>query len=284
MRHLFITDLDGTLLGPDSRVSPESASIITSLSSRGALITVATARTPATVEPLLRDTFTSIPAIVLTGASMWDRAGHSYISPFTLSAQAANALEQRFLEYGLNPFVYMLSGSGPMTVMHAPVLSADEERFYAERKGLELKRFLFKPSPQCSLDSSEGLTILMLGIGATPTVQSLARVLTADEGLSVSAYPDIFDDRRSYIEVFRSGVSKAAAVLRLKSMLQADRVTVYGDHLNDLSMFAVADESVAVANALPQVIGAATRTIGPNTEPSVAADMAEQYERNILSD
>jgi len=74
--------------------------------------------------------------------------------------------------------------------------------------------------------------------------------------------------------VFRCGVSKAAAVLKLKSFLGADRLTVYGDHLNDLPMFAVADESVAVSNALPEVLSAASRIIGPNTLPSVAMDMS----------
>ena len=51
---LYITDLDGTLLNDESRVSDESARIISRLSREGCMITVATARTAATVEPLLR--------------------------------------------------------------------------------------------------------------------------------------------------------------------------------------------------------------------------------------
>ena len=69
-KQLFVTDMDGTLLGADSRVSRRSARIITDLSRRGALITVATARTPGTVEPLLADTLTLPPAVVMTGAAM----------------------------------------------------------------------------------------------------------------------------------------------------------------------------------------------------------------------
>lgn len=275
-RTLFVTDLDGTLLGPDSKVSDESARIISDLSRRGALITVATARTPATVEPLLCDTYTTIPAIVLTGAAMWDRGHRRFIDPMILPADAAARLENIFMRHGIQPFVYNLASDGTMQVLHAPGLTVDEERFYIERKELELKKFLFRPGPFCH--APELPTILMLGIGDTPAVERLADELRADAGLSVSAYPDIFEPTRSYIEVFRSGISKAAAVLRLKEQLGADRLIVYGDHLNDLPMFAVADESVAVANALPQVRAAATRTIGPNTLPSVATDMTEQFE------
>lgn len=275
---LYITDLDGTLLGPDSRVSEESARIITDLSRRGALITVATARTPATVEPLLHTTLTTIPAIVLTGAAMWDRTRHAYIDPMTLPADTAIRLEASFLDHNINPFVYNLHPDGTMQVMHIPAMTPDETRFYDERKNLELKKFIFRSGPFCP--DSATPTILMLGIGDTPAIDRLAATLRRDPQLSVSAYPDIFDPTRSYIEVFRAGISKAAAVLRLKAQLGADRLVVYGDHLNDLPMFAVADESVAVANALPEVRTAATRTIGPNTLPSVALDIATHFTTN----
>ncbi|MDE6065552.1 MAG: HAD hydrolase family protein [Duncaniella sp.] len=275
-RILFATDLDGTLLGPDGKVSGESARIISDLSRQGALITVATARTPATVEPLLRDTFTTVPAIVLTGAALWDRTGRRFIDPMTIPADVAGWLEDTFMQHGIQPFVYNLLPDGTMQVLHSPGLTCDEDRFYIERKDLELKKFIFRHGPFCS--GSEYPSILMLGIGDTPSVETLAAQLRPDSRLSVSAYPDIFDHSRSYIEVFRAGISKAAAVLRLKQMLGADRLVVYGDHLNDLSMFAVADESVAMSNALPQVREAATRTIGPNTLPSVASDMAALFQ------
>lgn len=282
---LYITDLDGTLLGPDSLVSDESARIITDLSRRGALITVATARTPATVEPLLHDTLTTIPAIVLTGASMWDRSRRVYLDPMTLAADTARQLEATFLSHGINPFVYNLHPDGTMQVLHSPAMTSAESRFYDERKALELKKFIFRDGPHCpagGTDETAGSTvILMLGIGDTPSINRLADTLRFDPQLSVSAYPDIFTPERSYIEVFRAGISKAAAVLRLKEITGADRLVVYGDHLNDLPMFAVADESVAVANALPEVRAAATRTIGPNTTSSVARDMARDFDASV---
>lgn len=277
MKHLFITDMDGTLLGPDSRVSPESAAIFTDLSKRGALITVATARTPATVEPLLHDTLTTIPAIVLTGAAMWDRRSMRFMDPLVLTADKAMALEEAFIGHGIDPFVYNLRSDGHMEVWHSALLSEAEQKFYSARSALDLKKFIFADAPHCSA-SPVSPAILMLGIGSTERIGELAGYLRTDPGLSISAYPDLFDSGLSYIEVFRAGVSKAAAVLRLKEMLGADRVTVYGDHLNDLPMFAVADESVAVANALPEVLEAATRVIGPNTLPSVALDIASNFQ------
>ena len=85
---------------------------------------------------------------------------------------------------------------------------------------------------------------------------------------------DIFNQEVAYMEVFAVGVSKAAAIRRLAGRIGADRVTVYGDNLNDLPMFAVADEAVAVANAMPGVGEKADRRIGANYEDAVALDIA----------
>ena len=70
--------MDGTLLGADSKVSDVSCRIVSALSARGALITVATARTPATVQPLMRDALTLPPAITMTGAALWSRDRECY--------------------------------------------------------------------------------------------------------------------------------------------------------------------------------------------------------------
>ena len=54
---------------------------------------------------------------------------------------------------------------------------------------------------------------------------------------------------------------------------------VFGDNLNDLSMMAVADLSVAVGNAFPQVKEAADIVIGRNDEDAVARFMEEDFNR-----
>ncbi|MDE5785843.1 MAG: HAD family hydrolase, partial [Duncaniella sp.] len=63
MSHLFISDLDGTLLNNDTEISSRSARLLDDAISRGAMFTVATARTPATVEMLMKDLKLKLPAI-----------------------------------------------------------------------------------------------------------------------------------------------------------------------------------------------------------------------------
>ncbi|MFA4053542.1 HAD hydrolase family protein [Duncaniella muris] len=272
MKHLFVTDMDGTLLGRDSRVSSRSAEIISRLSKSGVPVTVATARTPATVEMLLEDTYINIPAIVMTGAAMWDRVSQRYMDVMYPEADAAWRVMCCCREHGVNPFVYVLRDDTMLEVYHNGRMNSREWKFYEERCGLTRKRFIFD-DPHAYEEPLAG-TVLIFAVGEGRAIESVAAELMADGRLSVSSYRDIFNPDVAYLEVFAAGVSKAAAIGKLARQIGADTVTVYGDNLNDLSMFAVADDAVAVDNAMPGVMEKADRRIGANYEDAVALDMA----------
>lgn len=277
---LYVTDMDGTLLGADSRLSEESREIISDLSRRGYLITVATARTPATVVPLLEGTFTLPPAIVITGGALWDRGprpGYSHVRYIEPALYAS--LTDIFSRCGLSPFVYTLpryeAGETPvLQVYRSPGIPMNraEESFVDERRGLRLKKFhIGTPPPPPAADT----TLLFFGMGPLARVLEAADIIGAS-GLecTVSAYPDIFLKDTGLLEVFPAGVSKAGAVRDLAQRLGAQRTVVFGDNLNDLPMMGVADVAVAVENALPEVKAAASVVIGPNTASSVARYIA----------
>lgn len=273
MKHLFVTDMDGTLLNEHSKVSPTSAKIISDLSRQGALITVATARTPATVEPLLEDTYTSLPAIVMTGAAMWDRNNRSYVNTHPIDGDADRKLLAVMRSEGIEPFVYTFFDGDPLLhVFRNSPLSDNDIRFMDERRVSGLKEFhIDRPMPE------GGHTMLLFAMGPRERIFAAADKIRALRICSVSAFTDIFGEDTGILELFAPGVSKASAVQALKSQTGADRLIVYGDNLNDLPMMAVADESVAVANALPEVKAAATRVIGPNTADAVARDIMQVY-------
>ncbi len=281
MKTLYVSDMDGTLLDNDSRVSLRSAGIISDLSRRGILITVATARTPATVDPLMRDTYTCCPAIVMTGAALWDREKRELVDMKLLSSEAFADIRQVFAMASLDPFIYTVASPARLDVYHGLEMSPGEESFYMERSHLVLKKFHLGDCP--SADET-GRVILMFGIGDTDRVAGVAEALEGRGDCSVSFYPDILSPSRSLIEVFASGVSKAGAVKKLADRLGADRIVVYGDNLNDLSMMAVADEAVAVANAFPEVRAAATRVIGPNSDDAVARDIRDLTDFKSMSE
>lgn len=268
MTHLYITDLDGTLLDDTTAVSARSARLLNEAIAGGTLFTVATARTPATVDVLLKDIDLRLPAIVMTGAAMWDRREARYVNAHLISPELSRKAVRVFRDEGLQPFMYCISGD-MLDVYHHGPLSREERAFVDARTGLRLKKF--------HLDSTAGQVedarnvLLIFGMGDYELLSRVAERLSSDE-YSVSFYEDNASTQY-YIEVFAAGVSKAAAVKQLAAMTGTDEITVYGDNLNDISMMAVATDPVAVANAKPDVIQAASRIIASNCDDAVALDV-----------
>ena len=79
------------------------------------------------------------------------------------------------------------------------------------------------------------------------------------------------------MEIFPQNATKAKAVLRCKEMLNCDEVVVFGDSLNDLSMFRVADKACAVANAMDEVKELSTVVIQNNNNDGVAKYLSENW-------
>lgn len=273
-KHLFVSDLDGTFLDNFARVSTASARIVSELSHRGALISFATARTPATVDPLLAHTFTAVPVVVMTGAAEWNRAHRRFVRPAFISPEATAAALEGCRGVGLSPFIYILPPeSNTLCVYHNGAMSAKEEKFFLDRSNLLLKRFIL--DDPAGLAGSFSNCMLILAMGPPAMVFPLADKLRRSAPLSVSAYTDNYNPSAAILEILAPDVDKATAVMRLKMETGAEKLTVFGDNLNDLSMMAVADTSVAVANAVPRVLDAADVIIGPNTEDSVARYILE---------
>lgn len=278
MKTLYVSDMDGTLLGADSRVSERSAALISEAVDSGALVTVATARTPATQGPLTAACGLRMPAIVMTGAAMWHAGDRRFSDTRYFTAEGCSAALAACRRHGVHPFVYTMGADGAsLDVYHgADAMNKAEENFYLERKHLAFKRFHMRSQVP---DDARANTLICFAMGERTAVERAADALRAETDCSVFCYPDIFNTAVANLEVFAPGVSKAAAIGRLKQRVGVDRLVVFGDNLNDLPMLAVADVAVAVGNAFPEVKAAADVVIDPNTTDSVARFIHDDYRR-----
>ena len=273
---LYITDLDGTLLDNNAQIAPETARLISELTRSGALISVATARTPATVEPILADTLTAPELVVMTGAAIWNRPESRFEEIKLVPRAEVPLMLEVFDRRGLHPFCYVLNRDDRyLDVYHAtPTLSDTEKVFVNERARLTLKGFhLGKECPA----EDYGRVALFFGMGSREAIVSVAEELRAMSECYISYYKDTYSPDLWLLEIFGPGVSKAAGVERLRELTRADRVVAFGDNLNDIPMLQAADVAVVVGNALPEVKAVADVVIGPNTDNSVARFIASDF-------
>ena len=265
---LYVSDLDGTLLDDNSQLSAGTVAMLNRIIGElGGLFTVATARTPATVVPLMQEVHARLPFIVIGGSAMWNPVRNCYEHTHGIDNETVNAVADVFDRHHSYPFIYRRHGSDMLHAHHYGPLTDQEARFIEARKHLPLKRFFLD---DIGYRHSSDEALLIFSMNKYAVLKAIAEDLKASVSTcSVMLYHDIFDESEGYLEIFTAGTSKAAAIHNLAHEVGARRIVVFGDNRNDIAMMQAADHSVAMGNAFPEVKAAATEVIGPNTADSV---------------
>ena len=79
-----------------------------------------------------------------------------------------------------------------------------------------------------------------------------------------------------WLEICPQNCTKAKTIRKVAEKYGFDRFVVFGDGINDIPMFEIADEAYAVSNALPELKEHATGIIGCNEEDAVANYLKER--------
>ena len=276
MRTLFVTDLDGTLLGPDRKVSAESVGMINEAIAEGAMFSVATARTPATVGPLLDDVDSPLPFIVMTGAAIWNRKDNRYVYAAFHREETAKRLVDLYSRHRLSAFIYILGDDNVIHIYHIGDMSDLEREFMEERLHTPYKDFHILDREEGQLPERLDKVLLFYSMRPEEEVRRVYDEIKDSDDLRAVFYHDMYGDEIALMEVFGQEASKANAVRRLAEMVGAGRIVAYGDNVNDIPILEVADDAVVVANAVEAARLVAGREIGPNSEDSVAKDIKKQ--------
>lgn len=277
IKTLYVTDLDGTLLNDRSVISEHSAALLNELSDKGALITFATARTPATVVEIFQGIRLNIPGIVMTGAALYDLSTGRYSDMKFLKKETALQAIEILTESHINEFIYCWRPDNILHAYHPSEIRNYEQSFYELRRDKSLKKFHLSENPN---DQDLSHTLLIFSMGLRKSLESIAERLTKALGYPVSYYNDIFSPDYGFMEIFGKDVSKAAAILLLKERYNINRVVAVGDNLNDIPMFGVSDVSVAMGNSFEEVKRKADIVIGTNKTDSVVEFIYNDYLNN----
>ena len=264
---LYVSDLDGTLLNRESRLSAESVEILNHLiGEKGVNFTIATARTPATVVNIMADVATRLPFVVMNGAATWDNAERHFLDTYPIPRATVTQVCDIFEKHGLCPMIYRRKGE-MLEVRHCGALSVQEQGFVAERACLELKKFRFNDR---SYKDDENEALLIFSMNDYARLEPIYNEVVKTVDCSSVCYHDIFDSSAGLMETYAPGVSKAEAVKRLARETGAERLVVFGDNRNDIPMMKIADYAVAPANAVDEVKAIADEVIEPNYTHSIA--------------
>jgi Cof subfamily protein (haloacid dehalogenase superfamily) len=264
---LYVTDLDGTLLGPDARVSDFTANALERLMDDGVLITCATARSWITAQRVLGGLRFRLPVVLYNGTFTYDVANDVLLDEHVLPESTVRSIVDSCREIGIPPLLYGMNGTQEQVSWVMGESNEGMRRLWADRPSDP------RNSPRASWDELPVKAVFNVGaIGTMDEVHLLAAEIRTrtDDSCVVNVQQDTYHPEDTWMDIVPANVSKAAAIADLAHSLGATRLVVFGDNLNDLPMFVIADESYAVSNAATAVRTAATAIIGSNSEDGVA--------------
>lgn len=268
---LYISDLDGTLLTSKGIISDQAACILNGLTEEGMLFTVATARSASSAVPLLEKLRLRLPVILMNGAVIYDLAKKENVSVRAIPAGTARAALAAFERHAKAPFFTRLNNK-ELEVCFTRLNLDINRKYYEDRRHAPGKAFI--QMERLTVAESAPPVYLAL-FDRYEELLPVARELSEIAGLSHVFYQDTYSDYW-LIEAFSSDASKPAGAATLRDLAGARRMVAFGDNLNDLPLFAVCDESYAVANAHERVRQAATGVIASNEEDAVAQFLLER--------
>ncbi|WP_443701718.1 Cof-type HAD-IIB family hydrolase [Prevotella sp.] len=277
---LYVSDMDGTLLNSSSVLSETTTAKLNKLIGEGALFTVATARTPATVVELMKNVDSNLPYIVMAGCATWDNRKKGYESARIISNSSIERLIGIFEKNGNNPFIYYKNGN-QIVVNHVKELTAEEKEFIEPRIKTPLK--ILKTCSSLTVDTTLEGAMLIFSMGKFEALRNIADEIDK-EGIdcTYNCYHDIFKKDEGFIDIYVNGTTKAAAIKELTRKIGAERIVVFGDNLNDIPMMKVADWSVAVSNAFDEVKKYANEITESNDEDAVVRWIERDIENNSM--
>ena len=269
---IYISDLDGTLLEPDATLSAETAERLNALIRQGAAVTAATARTWATVRYILKDVQLQQPVILMNGVCLYDPVEQRYLKVTPIPQAAMQRMLDAMEAEDAHGFLYRIRDD-QLTTYYDKITNQPMDHFKVERETLFQKLFL--ACDRLREEASDDTVYLSL-IDLPEHLSPVYERIKGDPDLHIEYYKDIYDEGYWYLEVSSGEASKAVAVRWLKEFGGYDELVVFGDNLNDLSMFAAADRAYAVANAVPAVKEKADQVIGANTACGVPAFIEQE--------
>lgn len=261
---LYVTDLDGTLMRNDKSISAKSIEILNRLLAQGASITYATARSVKSASEVTKNLHLRLPVINRNGTILADPQTKKEIEIATFAPEALLAIKQILQGHKLSGFVTTYNEGKEIRHYLKDNMNEGFCQYVTEHSDDERLRAV-----QLEQDLFEGDVCYFTFIDKPEELDMVAGQLNQSKEWTCIYQQDKYSSDY-WLEICPKDASKANAIQKLMRKYDYNKLVVFGDSLNDLSMFEVADEAYAVENAMDEVKAMATAVILSNEDDGVA--------------
>lgn len=265
---LLCTDLDGTLLTSDNKISHGNKRAIEYFKSEGGFFTFTTGRCISGATMLLDYIKPNAPMVCFNGGGVYDFENDKLIHLDTLDKKAEKAVK----------FVY---DNFPYVAIN--IATARENFYCRSNKWLEeYKTILDLPNDMYVdyQDVTDDWVKVIFMLDAD-------KIETLSNAFAESEFADEFEFVQSYVayyEMLPKNTNKGSGLLNLAKILNIprERTIGIGDNFNDISLITQAGTGIAVANAVRPVLEAADYITVDNDSDAIKA-VVEALENGIIT-
>ena len=278
MIKLIASDMDGTLIGMNQKISKENIKAIELAQEKGIKFAIATGRAYEDVKPFLEEYGLECECVALNGGEYRDVAGKT-VEGIYIDKSKVTAIFNIFSKHDIAVEIYTDAGyyttntkeetlRGMMKrakVFHPELTNLDEIYQHAiHHPHFVQMRYLANLDEFLKTDVNIG-KILSFGESADE-INRLKKELNKLEGLAVSS------SFVTNIEINDINATKGLILAKVaeKMGIKKEEVAILGDSSNDYSMFAEFPNSFAMENALPEIKKVAKYITASNVDHGVA--------------
>ncbi len=271
MKTLYVSDLDGTLITSRECISDYSIKILNDLLDKGIHFTYATARSIQTAKNATKGLHTDFPVIVYNGALIVNPKSNQIYYSATFEQSLKDYIVFILTTLDIYPLAYSLQEGKEKLSWLKGKETPSMMRYFSRRVNDE------RLCPvQETNDLAKGDVLYFNCMGDPNKMFAAYRIFSRDSRLNCFIHQETYQTDY-WLEIFCKKATKEVAVKKLKEIYGFEKVVCFGDSINDIPMFNIADEKYAVKNADDALKKLSTDTIGFCEEDGVAKWLAEHY-------
>lgn len=264
---IIATDLDGTLLNSDLKLSKRNREALKRLKSQGVRIVLCTGRPFDGMKHLIGELGLSGDdyCISYNGSLVQSCDGKEVLHEASISADDFREIAAYFAGFGLG--------------IHAMT----RDKIYTYDKSihsLTVRESYLGNLPITVLEAGDVVTEKIIKVMAVGNPEALEK---AEQGFpqAISASFSLNKSEAFYLEIMQDGDNKARAlkILLDKLNLSSEQLVAFGNNLNDLEMLNFAQVGVAVGNAVTELKEVSDVVTETNDHDGVAQFLEQYYVR-----
>ena len=273
MKTLYISDMDGTLLQSNGKMSDYTKEKLNEFYEKGIPFAVATARSMVSATPLLEGVRFAAPIVLMNGVFVYDTETKKAVKYHEIPHSALQKILDCFYEKNLHPFMFLYSDDYKLSIKYTEFDNDGMKEFYDMRVDMLDGRFT-QTDDLTNLEKGQH-PVYVNYYALRQYLDEIVEKLKSIPEIDFAYYKDSYSDDW-LVEIYSHTASKANGANEAKEFVGAESITAFGDNLNDIIMLKGADTAVAVENAVSQVKEIADIIIGNNNDDSVVKYIAKK--------